>query len=538
MKGSEMPVDRHSHVGPDDDPDKYRLLRQVGSGGEAALWEADMSLAGGRERVAMKILRAELADDAARWRERWAEQVELLRLIHHPAVVGVHSHFAGARMHPPGQANPHDRALYLVMNWVEGQDLREWVLGHTRPEDRVEALRYLLQIADALDWLHSGHATPSGRPVVHGDISPGNVVISDEGQAVLVDFGLVRVARHITEVHAGTPGYCAPEVVRNGEYSPASDRYAFGGLAYYVLTGTHPPTDPQQLRAGLATIAGIGDQPTTVDQLARIFAEDPSARPSAGQWLKALRLQTSTAPVQLSPLPPLASGHSVAAQAGQRPPEVRDGRGRGRRSTWIAATLAVVATAAVFLTLASTTTLFANSPSSETTRPPDSELTPQSPVDGPSASAPATVSDQGGDDGDDNETAAQTVWLVDLSPVDGGFGWETGSRTVTAETYERSVVGSTCSSSDDPEIAYNIGAAYTRFRAVVGNTDDAPTDVKTRFEVEVDDQTAFSRDLALGETAEVDVDVEGAIRLVLRVDSVGLTPCSLVAVWGDATLTG
>lgn len=139
---------------------------------------------------------------------------------------------------------------------------------------------------------------------------------------------------------------------------------------------------------------------------------------------------------------------------------------------------------------------------------------------------------------DDNETAAQTVWLVDLSLVDGGFGWETGSRMVTAETYEQSVIGSTCSSSDDPEIAYNTGAAYTRLRAVAGNTDDAPTDVKTRFEVEVDDQTAFSRDLVLGETAQVDVDVGGAIRLVLRVDSVGPTRCGLVAVWGDAKLTG
>lgn len=299
--------DKHFYVGPDEDPDKYRLLAQVSRGGEAELWEADMVVAGGRERVAVKILHDDHAADAERWTARWAEQVELLRLINHPGVVGVHTHFKGPRLHRPGAHNPDDRALYMVMNWVDGQDLRDWVPQHTRPEDRHLAMRYLAQVANVLDWLHSG-ATPSRRPILHCDISPANVIINRDGQAVLVDFGLIRVARHITNVAAGTHGYTAPEVLRGGEYSPASDRYAFGGLAYYVLTGTHPPVDPRQLHAGLATIAGYADHPATVAQLATIFSVNPAVRPTCAAWLRNLRLHSSTAPVRPMPLPPLAPG--------------------------------------------------------------------------------------------------------------------------------------------------------------------------------------------------------------------------------------
>jgi serine/threonine protein kinase len=192
-------------VGPDEAPDKYRLRRQVGGGGEAELWEADVALAGEREQVAVKILHAWHAADMARWRDRWTEQVELLQMIRRPGVVGVHGQFEGPAMHLAGEADGAARALYLVMNWVDGHDLRDWVVEHRRPEDRLDGLRYLAQVADTLDWLHSGRATTSGRPVVHGDLSPANIIINADGQAVLVDFGLFRIAQQVTTMAAGTP---------------------------------------------------------------------------------------------------------------------------------------------------------------------------------------------------------------------------------------------------------------------------------------------------------------------------------------------
>ncbi|MGH8881841.1 MAG: serine/threonine protein kinase, partial [Stackebrandtia sp.] len=220
-------------VGPDTEPDKYRLRRQVGGGGEAEIWQASVTLAGGPEHVAVKILRDIHIVDAEAWQERWSSQVELLRLLRHPGVVGVHEYFAGPRMHLPGEADLDTRHHYLVMNWVDGVDLRQWN-GDRESVDRFETLRHLTQVADVLDWLHSGNATTSGRPVVHGDISPGNIIINSDGQAVVVDFGLFRMAHSGDSPPTGTQGYCAPEVLASGEYTAAADRYGFGALAYFL----------------------------------------------------------------------------------------------------------------------------------------------------------------------------------------------------------------------------------------------------------------------------------------------------------------
>lgn len=278
-------------VGPDRDPDRYRLRRQVGSGGEAELWEAETAEGA---RVAVKVLPPGPTDDP-QWRERWAERVELLRQVRHPGVAGLRDEFEGARMHPPGQAGERpERARYLVTEWVDGEDLRSWVPGHRAASDLDPALRLLGQVAALLDALHSGRASRTGRPVVHGDLGPGNVIVDRAGQAVLVDFGVSRIAEGLAGAPAGTRGYCPPEVAQRGEYGPAADRYGFGGLAYYVLTGTHPPVDPERLADGLAGIEALAGQPVTQDQLAAIFDSDPDRRPGAGDWLRLLRRQAST----------------------------------------------------------------------------------------------------------------------------------------------------------------------------------------------------------------------------------------------------
>lgn len=173
-------------VGPDDDPDKYRLLHQAGDGGEAELWKAVFEVAGGPRPVAVKILRPDHLGDAETWRARWAEQVEVLRLVPpHPAVVGMHEAFEGPRLHAQGQVDPNHRALYLVMNWVEGTNLRDWVVQNPRPEDRLKAQRYLRQIANVLEWLHSGPGEAlNGDPVSHCDLTPANVIINGDDQEI------------------------------------------------------------------------------------------------------------------------------------------------------------------------------------------------------------------------------------------------------------------------------------------------------------------------------------------------------------------
>lgn len=280
------------HVGPDDQPDKYRLLQQVGRGGEAQLWQGELAVAGGVEPVAIKI-RTQSEGDFARSAQRWNEQAELLRFIRHPAVVGVREHFEGAHYHLRGQvAEARERALFLVMNWVDGVPLHEWALTHRDDPDRLrQALKHLEQVATVLDSLHAGGETPSRRPVIHGDLSPGNVMLLPTGQAMLVDFGLVRVVAHRTQRAAGTPGYAAPEVWHSGDYSPAADRYAFGALAWFALTGEAPSPRPDELRARLLALPLVaGLPPDQVGPLGAIVADRPEQRPdSLVDWCQLLR---------------------------------------------------------------------------------------------------------------------------------------------------------------------------------------------------------------------------------------------------------
>jgi hypothetical protein len=138
-----------------------------------------------------------------------------------------------------------------------------------------------------------------------------------------------------------------------------------------------------------------------------------------------------------------------------------------------------------------------------------------------------------------NDTEMSPVgpkWLVDIKKVDGGSGWESGTRTVNAKIYEHSVVGSTCSAGDDANESFNLGRQFQRFQATVGMADDTPTGAATQFTVIVDDKQIFNRDVRLGEQAVVDVSVAGGLRLVLHVESVRYSQCSSKAVWGDASL--
>ncbi|MFG3603304.1 NPCBM/NEW2 domain-containing protein [Micromonospora chersina] len=129
-----------------------------------------------------------------------------------------------------------------------------------------------------------------------------------------------------------------------------------------------------------------------------------------------------------------------------------------------------------------------------------------------------------------------TTWLFDLPPVEGGQGWRQRAAMVSGKRYEQSVVASTCFATNDEAESFNLGKRYTRFKATVGVADTAPNDYRTRFTVLVDGEAVFQRELALGNTAAVDVPLTGALRLMLKVESVGLTSCDDAAVWAEPAL--
>lgn len=285
------------HIGPDSAPDRYRLLNSIGRGGEAVLYRAEIELDNVPETVVVKVLDSRTTitvEQFQRLSAKWRDQAELLRFVNRPGVVGVREHFEGPPIHSPGDASTAaGRALVLVMNQVDGLDLRDWRAERTLAThaERREVLRTLEQLADVLDWLHSGRATPSGRTVVHGDLSPGNVMVDAHGQATLVDFGLSKLtADHQTAEVWFTPGYAAPEVFE-GKRSPGTDRYAFGAIAYFLLSGQAPPSTPEQLRAALGALPQVAAAtPERRERILSVCAAEPGKRPeSLSSWVKDVR---------------------------------------------------------------------------------------------------------------------------------------------------------------------------------------------------------------------------------------------------------
>ncbi|MFJ6794205.1 serine/threonine protein kinase [Streptomyces sp. NPDC091268] len=324
------------HIGPDAAADRYRLLRSIGRGGEAVLYLAEIELAGGSEPVVVKVLDSKTTitpDVFDRISRKWHEQAELLRFVHRPGVVGVREHFEGPPIHRPGEsATLTGRALVLVMNHVDGLDLRDWRAERTlaTAAERREVMRTLEQLADVLDWLHSGKATPSGRQVIHGDLSPGNVMVDAYGQATLVDFGLSKLtADHQTAEVWFTPGYAAPEVF-DGKRTPGTDRYAFGAIAYFLLSGQSPPATPEQLAhalAGLPQIAALDSEQRS--RITSICAADAGKRPvSLAGWMKDVRHAVVSTTTSTSgrvvrdavPAKPVLPPHPVAPPPPATPP--------------------------------------------------------------------------------------------------------------------------------------------------------------------------------------------------------------------------
>ncbi len=189
--------------------DRYRVVRRIGGGSQGDVYEAyDPQL---DRTVAVKVLRVAM--------EASGREGKALAKLSHPNIVPVFDH--GSFGSPP--------ASYVVMAYVRGLTLGAWL--DTEPA-REACLRMLLECARALQAAHDAG-------IVHGDVKPSNVLVSDDGVAQLIDFGVAR-AEGIVRVVEGTEGFLAPER-RQGVVSVAGDEFSFSVLAQQVLTGTSVP---------------------------------------------------------------------------------------------------------------------------------------------------------------------------------------------------------------------------------------------------------------------------------------------------------
>ncbi|MCI0571306.1 MAG: serine/threonine protein kinase [Myxococcaceae bacterium] len=193
------------------------LEEEIGRGGMGRVFRARHVRLG--RHVAVKFLPAEHAADVEA-RARFEREARALALLAHPGIVAVHD-FGEDEGEP-----------YLVMELVEGRPLAELL---PLPPER--AVRVAVQLCDALTYAHA-------RGVVHRDVTPRNVLMGEDGQVKLADFGIARGASlsAVTAPHiaAGTPGYVAPEALTGAAPDPRMDVYAVGALLHAMVMGRPP----------------------------------------------------------------------------------------------------------------------------------------------------------------------------------------------------------------------------------------------------------------------------------------------------------
>ena len=221
---------------------RYRIVKLLGQGGFGAVYKAwDLNL----ERPKALKENLEISPEAQR---QFKREAQILTDLIHPNLPRVMDHFIIP-----------DQGQYLVMDFIEGEDLGEIMDRVSGSLPEAQALEWIRQICDALDYMHS-----QNPPVIHRDIKPANIKITPQGRAMLVDFGIAKIydASHKTTIgaRAVTPGYSPPEQYGHDPTDAQSDIYALGALAYHMLTGQAPP-------AAIDITAGLESPPPRVNAI-------------------------------------------------------------------------------------------------------------------------------------------------------------------------------------------------------------------------------------------------------------------------------
>jgi serine/threonine protein kinase len=240
--GLELGLDREDpglkegdYVGP------YRILRKIGDGGMGVVYlsERDSQL------FAVKTMLQPLPG----FSDRFLQERAILTRLHHPNI---------ASYIDSGQTD--DKTLYLVMEYVDGVPIHQYCADRNlSTKQRVEVFR---QVCAAVNYLHQ-------NLVVHRDLKPGNILVTTDGRAKLVDFGIAKLLPAPTSpTHtlsgAMTPCYASPEQIRDGSVSTLTDVFTLGILLYELLTGANP----------------FADGATGIHETLRRICEEEPARPS------------------------------------------------------------------------------------------------------------------------------------------------------------------------------------------------------------------------------------------------------------------
>ncbi len=272
---------------------RYTILEPIGSGASSVVYAAfDPKL---DRRIALKLLRVLTVTDASgsatttaqRARARLLREAKALARVNHPNVVSVHD------------ANVHGDFVYVAMEYVEGQSLRQWL--ETTTASLNDKAMLLVQAARGLAAAHE-------VGLVHRDFKPANVMVGDDELVRVTDFGLARMGDDSPEpstqirqtnptsiftetgAQVGTPAYMAPEVRHGGTATAQSDQYSFAVTLFETLTGARPSEPERSVES-----SALAKRFKRV--IARALSDDPSDRfESMGVLVRALERPSSKRP--------------------------------------------------------------------------------------------------------------------------------------------------------------------------------------------------------------------------------------------------
>ena len=279
----------------------YRIVSPLGAGAMGAVYKA---VDGGGNLVAFKLLHAQVAADAET-RQRLGREISALQRVQHPAV----AHLL--------DAEADSSEMFIVTALVDGPTL-EAEIADGGPLDAVDLFELADQLRDALEAVHAAG-------VIHRDLKPGNVLISDAGP-VLIDFGIAHGMEdaRVTSVGfvMGTPGYLAPELIDRGDPSATTDWWGWAAVLVYAATGRAPfgvrPLEAviTRARSGEPDTDGLG--PLTAAALRGALAADPAQRWSPDRVVAALRQAADHGdpPAVVETVGPVAGATQVLTAAG------------------------------------------------------------------------------------------------------------------------------------------------------------------------------------------------------------------------------
>lgn len=305
---------------------RYRVLRHLADGGMATvLLATDTRL--DRE-VALKVMRPDLAADQT-FVSRFRREARSAARLSHPNVVPVHDQ------------GEDDGRVFLAMEYVEGRSVRELVDAEGALTPRA-ALDIMASVLTGLTAAHDAG-------YIHRDVKPENILIADNGQVKVADFGLARAVTSQTTtaddgVLYGTVAYLSPEQVERGIADARSDVYAAGLVLFELLTGTRAIEGESPIHIAFQHVHGgvpapserAPGLPAPLDALVALATHrDPDERPrDAGEYLEALRAaRRELTPEQLDRRPSIAASGAAAGAATLAHPRPSRTRALGATST-------------------------------------------------------------------------------------------------------------------------------------------------------------------------------------------------------------